>query len=93
MWAMLGKSPPLISERAVQNKASGKTIPWVILNWSHAPDGVSSQHSCGRAQQFCPLLSVLAESMLTPGRGKGFRGCDNPLSHPGDIYKLHCPFG
>lgn len=41
MRGMLGHSPPLISERAVQNENSGKTMPWVILNWSHVPARVS----------------------------------------------------
>lgn len=41
MQGMLGNSPPLVSERAVQNENSGKTIPWVVLKRSHVPAGVS----------------------------------------------------
>lgn len=95
MRGMLGNSPPLITERAVQNEISGKTIPWVILNWSHVPAGVS--------RVSIPMKKLLSElqSPAAPAQHPcrehadtwDLGGCDVPSRHLGDMYELHRPFG
>lgn len=65
---VLGNSPHSIGKRAVQKENSGKTVPWVILNWSHVPAGVS--------RVSIPMQKPLGElqSPAAPAQ-RPYRGC------------------